>query len=348
MNAGRAVRRRGLVGIALLAAVPLPAAAQRLFRKTDPVPVTFTTDLRSLVRNRDSTKFVPFGSVMAYVDDEGKAATMPVTLRARGHFRRQSANCDFPPLLLEFKKQDAEGTLFQGNTKLKITTTCRPRTAEYEQYILAEYALYRVYQVVSPAHFRTRLARVTYKDSLARMADVTTWAFFIEDDKEVAKEYDQALEKRQGARFDDLEPQQLAITALFQYMIGNTDWSVGGLHNVALLRDSTITISTVAYDFDWSGAVNARYAFPDKSLPIKRVVDRLYRGPCLSAAEWQPIFARFTAARPAIDSIYASIPDLDPKRKATTLAYFEQFWKTIANPREAKRELIDPCLSRGN
>ncbi len=341
--------RAALAGLAAaLGLVAGPAEAQRLFRSTDPVPVTFTTDLRALLRERDSTKVVPHAASMQYLDADGRTRTMPVTLRARGHFRRQARNCDFPPLRVSFRKKDAEGTLFQGNTQLKLTTSCRPRRPEYEQYVLAEYVLYRVYQAVSPLHFRTRLARATYRDSAGRAPDVTSWAFFIEDDEEVAKEHDVAVEKRTGANFGDLEPEQLAVTALFQYMIGNTDWSVGGLHNVALLRDATVTIRPVAFDFDWSGAVNPTYAFPDSRLPIRKVTERLYRGPCLTAVEWQPVVARFQAARPVVDSIVRSVPALDPKRRDEMLAYFEPFWRTLGDARLIKRELIDPCRPRGN
>lgn len=335
-----------VAGLLLAAAAPLPA--QRLFRATDPVPVTFTTDLRALLRERDSTRVVPHPAVMTYRDVDGRTRSMPVTLRARGHFRRQARNCDFPPLRVEFRKRDAEGTLFQGNTQLKLTTACRPRSAEYQQYVLAEYALYRAYALVSPVHFRTRLVQATYRDSAGRADSVTSWAFFLEDDREVAKEHDVAVEGRTGARFDDLDPDQLAITALFEYLIGNTDWSIGGLHNIALLRDSAVTIRPVAYDFDWSGAVNPRYAFPDAKLPIRKVTERLYRGPCLTEAAWQPYVARFQKARPAIDSLYGTIPGLDADRVASTRRYFDDFWRTLETPRLFRREIIATCLPQGN
>ena len=326
----------------------IPLHAQRLFRSTTPVEITFTTNLRVLLKDRDSTKFKPHGATLSYKEDDGKIATVPVTLKTRGHFRRQAGNCDFPPLLVEFKKKAVNNTLLQGNTRLKLTTNCKPKHSDYEQYILQEYAVYRLYQRISPLHFRTRLAHVTYVDSTPGTPSITSWAFLIEDDKEVAKETSLSNEKAKGALFDNLEPTQLAITALFEYMIGNTDWSISGLHNIALLRDSAASTSAVAYDFDWSGVVNPRYAFPDVRLGIKQVTERLYRGPCLTPAQWQPIFARYNAARPAIDSIYQSITSLDAKLAKSSLEYYNEFYKIINEPRAAKRAVVDVCRPEGN
>jgi len=327
-----------------------PANAQRLFRSTDPLEVTFTTDLRSLVKDRDSTKFKPHGAVFAYKEPaSGKLVSVPVTLQTRGHFRRQARNCQFPPMSLAFRNKDANNTLLQGNTKLKVAVNCKPGNNMYEQYVLQEYAVYRLYQRFSPYYFRTRLAKVVFKDSLAKADDVTTWAFFIEDEKEVAKEFKTMLEKTKGALFDQLDQSQLAITMLFEYMVGNTDYSISQQHNMSLLRDSTSTvIRTVAYDFDWSGVVNPRYATPDARLGIKFVTERIYRGPCLTPTQWRETLDTFTNGRPAIDSIYKSIPSLDPRIVRESLEYYNEFFKATADAKSIKRSLIDPCQRDGN
>jgi hypothetical protein len=339
---------RRVIGVVIALLCGGAVQAQGLFRDTTVLDVRIVTDLRAVVRDRDSSKFQPHGATLSYRDASGAAKVFPVTLRARGHFRRQSRNCAFPPLKLEFERKDARETLFQGNSDLKITTTCRPGNAEYEQYVLAEYALYRAYQAVSPKYFRTRLARITYHDSTSSTADVVSWAFFIEDDKEVAKKFALNVDETKGALFRDLEPMQLATTALFEFMAANTDWSISGLHNIALMRDTIGTFFTVAYDFDWSGAVNPRYAFPDARLGIRTVTDRLYRGPCKSAAEWQPIVERFVAARPKIEAVYESLTALEPRRKRAALDYLAEFYRTIGDPKTLRIALTENCLPQGN
>jgi hypothetical protein len=324
------------------------AAAQGLFRDVTPLEVTIVTELKALVRERDSTRVTPRPGTLTY-SSGGTSKSFPVTLRARGHFRRQARNCAFPPIKLEFERKDARGTLFQGNDDLKITTNCRPGNAEFEQYVLSEYALYRAYQLVSPHFYRTRLARITYRDVANATPEVQSWAFFVEDDKEVAKRMGARVADDKGALFRDLDVPQLAITSLFEYMAGNTDWSIAGLHNVSIMRDTTRgDMQLVAYDFDWSGGVNARYAFPDARLKLRVVTDRLYRGPCLTPEQWQPVFARFSAAQAPITQMYEGIPSLDPGRRQTALSYLGDFWRKLANPRDARRMVTESCLPDGN
>ncbi len=336
------------VTVAAMFACSSLTSAQGLFRDTAALEITIVTDLRALIRDRDSTKFQSHPATLTYRVANGASKALPVTLRARGHFRRQARNCAFPPLKFEVKRADARETLFQGNSDLKITTNCRPGNDEYEQYILSEYALYRAYQAVSPKFFRTRLARITYRDSTRASGDVQSWAFFIEDDKEVAKKYGAEIVPTRGALFADLDATQVATTSLFQYMVANTDWSISGLHNIALMRDTVGSIHAVAYDFDWSGAVNPRYAFPDARLGIRVVTDRLYRGPCLTPAEWQPIFARFVAARPRIEATYQSLTALEPGRRRTALEYLAGFYRVIGDPKSVKSALQDRCQAQGN
>lgn len=339
-------RLTGLFGLAVTCVQS--AAAQRLFRSTEPVEVTFTTSLKKLVNERDSTKLHPFAALMTYKDSGGKEVSLPVVLRARGHFRRQARNCFFPPIRWDARKGAVQGTLFQGLTRMKITTTCRPGNSDYEQYIVAEYAAYRAYQAISPLHFRTRLAHITYRDSAKATGDVTSWAFFIEDDAEMARQNKMKVVGQKGAIFSDLDQTQLMITTLFEYMVGNTDVSISGLHNIVLVRDSLgFGIHPVAYDFDFSGLVNTRYATPDPRMGIRRVTDRVNRGPCKTLDEWRPIFALFQAKRAAVDSIYGAIPQMSPSRAKDAKEFLQGFWQTLADDGRAKVELTERCQKLG-
>ena len=83
------------------------------------------------------------------------------------------------------------------------------------------------------------------------------------------------------------EPEALALLDVFQYLIGNTDWSAFAgprgedcCHNVVPYVRADGTFVPVAYDFDASGIVNPPHAAPDQRLPIRNVRQRLYRGRC--------------------------------------------------------------------
>ena len=119
------------------------------------------------------------------------------------------------------------------------------------------------------------------------------------------------------------------------------------LHNVELVGVDTAVVP-IAYDFDYAGAVNARYATTDPRLRIKLVRQRLFRGYCLPVNVYPAVFELFRARK---DSIYALYRDdvgklLKPDLVKETLAYFDEFYETINDPKQAKRELMDSCLGR--
>ena len=329
--------------------VASPAAAQRLFRSDSALALTVTTNLKAFITDRDSLTRARHAGVLSYVDSSGMLKSIPVTLRARGHFRRQARNCGFPPVLLDFKSSNVKGSLLKGLRRLKITTNCKPGNTEYEQYILEEYAVYRVYAALTDMSLSTRLARITYRDTLGKVAPITTWAFFTENIDDFGERTNQKVLKATGALFADLDMESLALLSTFEYFAGNTDWSVSGQHNIALLQDSTgLKITPLAFDFDWTGAVDPRYAFPDARLPIRHVTDRLYRGVCLTPPQFASTLERFTAKRQVIDGIPASIPSLTPERVKRMRGFFDEFWKRTTDPRALQKEFANDCQKRGN
>lgn len=340
--------RRRLAAIALAAGVALPLGAQGLFRRDTPLEMRVAVDLQALVQERDSLRLARWPAIATIVEPGRDAQAIPVTLRARGHFRRQARNCDFPPIRLDAAKDAARGTILQGNTRLKVVTTCRPASPEYEQYILAEYAVYRAWALVDSLHFRTRLARVTWTDTLGTARPITTWAFVVEEDEEVAQRHGYGVEESSGALFADLDPQSIMRTALFQWLVGNVDWSVSAQHNIALFRDSTLTIRAAPYDFDFSGAVGTRYAVPDPRLRIKVVTDRLHRGPCRPVADWTPVVRHFLAKRAEIEGVYAALPALEPRYRERIAAFWAQGWKVLEDPRAFRSAIVGECEAQGN
>lgn len=327
--------------------IPSPGLAQGLFKRNDPLDITITTALGKLIRDRDSTDRVLHAGELSYKDSSGAEVKVAIALRTRGHFRRQARNCDFPPLKVEITKPAAKNTIFEGNRTLKLTTNCRPSSRDYEQYILQEFAIYRMYQALTPWSYRTRLARVTYQDSTGKAKPVQSWAFFVEDDGDLAQRRDAKKFDTKGAAFEDLEPEKSGLMQLFEYMVGGTDWSVSGLHNVSLLRDSVGVVHAVPFDFDWTGAVDARYAFPDKSLPISDVRTRLWRGECRTVEAWAPTFQRFQSRRATMDSAYTTLsPMMTPAVMEKMRKYFADFWPLLDNPKRLVAEFKRVCRER--
>lgn len=320
-----------------------PHEAAKLFRDEAPLTLRITANLGRL--DHDRSQKAPWRAArISYVDDSGKTVDVPVRLRTRGIWRLKE--CAFPPLRMNFTKDSVKHTIFSKLDKPKLVTHCR-NNREGDQLLLAELQLYRIYNLLTPYSHRVRLATIAYADSGSGKIETTRYAFLEEDPEAMASRVGGLLAKQQGATPNDLVPSAAAVFTVFQYMIGNTDWSIAALHNVELITQDTLHVP-VPYDFDFSGAVNARYATADPRLPIRTVRQRLYRGYCESSDVFPPVFELFRAKR---DSIYALYHDsigrlLDADRAKETLSYFDDFYNTINDPREAKRELLDRCLGR--
>ncbi len=334
-------------GVAILSTTG-PQASPRdtvpLFASDAPLELTLEADFRQLRRDRrGETPERP--ARVRVVGSDGDTVTLPARLRTRGNFRRDPANCSFPPLRLNLEKGATEGTPFAGQDKLKVVGVCRPNRRSYEQLVLLEYLTYRAYALLTEASFRTRLARVTYVDTSGEDEPFTRYAFFIEDDD--------ALASRMGATAFELEegknlppqyfdPVSSARMAIFQYMIGNTDWSDVAGHNIQILDMGGVAVP-VPYDFDFSGLVDAPYAVPDPDLGIRSVRERLYRGWCWPGLDVGPILEEYRTARSGILGLFQTVPDLDDGERGRAVRYLEAFFEEIETDARAQRTFLRDC-----
>jgi hypothetical protein len=353
MDLGRtavAVTRRliGPAAIAALLACAAPAAAQGkvtpLFAADAPIDVTIDGPIRAITRQKErSTDPHP-----ATLSANGE--TLAIELSARGHSRRQGGYCDFPPLRVEFTAKPGDGSLFDGQKKLKLVAHCKDG-AGYEQMLLREYAVYRLYNLLTPESFKVRLAKVHYLDGGKRVAE--TWGFFVEDTSDMAK--------RVGLR--EIEVTELPETAVetnataryvvFQYMIGNHDWDMTHgpagsdcCHNSKLIGptgEARTELTPVPYDFDYSGLVDTPYAVPPEQLRIKTVRTRYYRGRCRYNDQALAAAAAFLAARGSLEAELGRIPDMSAKTRESMTKYLDDFFEEVATPDVARRKMLDTC-----
>jgi AAA family ATP:ADP antiporter len=326
-------------------AVQRPAAAQpgALFAEHEPIALELVMEDKALCRGqRARCEDAP--ATLVYRATDGAEQSIAVSVRARGKWRNTAGNCTIPPLFVTMTGATA-GTLFDGQTMLPVTTHCRVSPASYEQLVLKEYLAYRIYNLLSDDSLRVRLARITYRDP-TRERTVERYAFFTE--------HFDSLAARRGAtvldtaEFDaaNADPRSLATYALFQYLIGNTDWSIVAGHNALQLRTADASQLVVPFDFDFSGLVNAPYAGPPPDLPINSVTDRLFRGFCSTNVDWPALFAHFQERRAAIAELIATEAGLDEKHRATAAAFIDEFYEVIDSPARRQAEILDECRQR--
>ena len=318
------------------------ADARRLFRDAEPLAFTLTADFKAINkdRNPESTKRYP--GVISAAAGDGASGELPVQLGTRGHFRLMSRNCDFVPLRVEFPRDRTAGTAFDGQTNLKLGTHCRGDRA-YDNYTLREYLTYRLFNMVTPLSFRARLGRATYVDATSKKPIGTRYSIFIEHENEVARRFGGRIVELPRIVFNDLDGPTLTRMMLFEYMIGNTDFSIWALHNVRLVQDRARRLYPVPYDFDLSGFVHAPYASPDPRIGIRSVLDRLYRGPCRTVDEFEEAANSLRAKRADMLALIDSMADLDRDARVEAKEFLDSFFRSIEKPGAVKKQFVDGC-----
>lgn len=322
-----------------------------LFSSHDPLEMTLEADFQTLRkedRSRDSETERP--ATLRWTGADGSTRSLDIQVRTRGNFRLSRRNCEFPPLRLNVKKKSTEGTVFDGQDKLKLVVTCKLGQDYWEQYVLMEYMAYRMLDILTPIGFQARLARVTYVDTSGDDDPFTRYAFLIENDSLMAlRNNARTIEWGTGQLDPTLLDSRAAILVdFFQYMIGNTDWSGVEMHNMELIRSYDGPAYTVPYDFDFSGLVNARYATPDPSLKIRRVRQRLFRGFCPDQvnrpqADYDAVVALFQEKKDQIYQAWKDLDGLEPDRLEENLEYLDEFYETISDPDLIQQRMMRDC-----
>ena len=321
-----------------------------LFTSQDVLSITIEGPLHRVVRERNEEEKESFAAVLR-LHALGIDEAFDIELRTRGHYRLRPTTCDFPPLRVNFKRSEVQGTLFAGQNKIKLVTHCQDDRDEYEQYVLQEYLIYRMFNLFSEQGFRVRLARITYVDTDGRRDTLTKYAFFIEDDDAMAARNGWDVLEVPNVLPSQIQQDPLVLVEVFQFMIGNTDWDAfygerGDVccHNGLLIGSvREFVVIPVPYDFDFAGLIWTRYATPNPRLRIRNVRQRLFRGICRPREELEAIFPLFHERREAIYDLYRSQPDLDPKRLEDSIEYLDEFYEIIGDPRKVEREMLNRC-----
>ncbi|MCH7856640.1 MAG: hypothetical protein IIB37_07800 [Gemmatimonadetes bacterium] len=318
-----------------------------LFQTDDVLELTLYADFNT-IRRRDRERDAEERQASILVDAEGSEVTLDLKIRTRGNWRLNPRNCEFPPLWLDFDKDDEAlaGTVFEGQNRLKLYVTCRPGNDRYEEYIYTEYVIYPAYNVLTDLSFRARPVRVTYVDTSGEDDTFTSNAFLLEHKSQMAARNEAVPIELTQLHPANAHQENSALLELFNYAVGMTDYTCAGppLHNCEPIRRMTDgALIPVSYDFDWSGTVDTRYATPDPSLPIRNVRQRIFQGFCRDI-DYGSIFQRFTDKREEMLSVARNFEGLDEDRRDDIIEYWEDFFEMAADEGRHDRILRD-CQS---
>jgi hypothetical protein len=255
-----------------------------------------------------------------------------VLLEIRGNFRRD--NCYMPPLKLNFK-YDSSAVLYSLKS-VKLVSECRVNP-DNEQLLLKEYLIYRIYNLLTEKSFKARLLKLNFKNAKTEGKEIAEYAFILEDVKDLAKRNHCVEWKKPRLRQESTDREQMTMLAIFEYMIGNTDWSVTGGHNtfqIGLKEDTLALPFAVPYDFDFSGLVSAPYAIPAEELNIRNVQQRIYRGFPRTIEEINKVLDVFKQQKENIYSLINKFDLLNKTSKKEMIFYLDEFYATINRPGE--------------
>lgn len=329
------------IGAQIVDSIKHKENSSTLFSDQKPLAIQLKFSLKDLKKNTNDSTYME--SMLYYKNESINWDSLKVKLRARGNFRRN--NCYYVPLTLRLKKSATKNTCFDGYKKLKVVLPCLIESNN-DDFVLKEYMAYKIYELVSPVHFKTRLLDLEYIEEKGnRLKSNMLKAIFIEDIDDVAERLNGNELKR---RIHPLEQDDLVSirNAFFQYLIGNTDFSTRYLHNGKLLVIGQ-KIIPVPYDFDMSGLVNASYAvvsnIQNLTLNISHVTERVYKGYKRDQALFDQVRQEFIDNKSktfkVIDELEAYFKDRNQWVRAKR--YVSEFFEIIEDDKSFKKRILD-------
>lgn len=322
-------------------------ASEHLFENDAPLAVTLFAPFREIARD-DAEVQEERDGVLEFADRAG-SHEIPIRVRARGKSRREPGHCSFPPLRLNLPKKEVEGTLFGGQNKLKLVTHCRDG-ASFQQYVLREFLVYRVYNLLTDASFRVRLLNLSYVDTGRRDKRIDRVGFVIEHKRELAKRLAMELVEVDELDSARLAPAETGLLELFQFFVSNVDFSLVAApegsaccHNTVLLRRDDGLVVPVPYDFDATGFVSPPYAQPLQMLDQRSVRDRRYRGFCRPGQYLDDAVAAVRRARAAIDAEIDGLEPLNDRHRGQVHRLVDDFYTILDDPEAFAEQVVDAC-----
>ncbi len=279
--------------------------------------------------------------VLTYQTPDGQTVKLRVKVTTRGNFRLDPSNCSFPPLLLDFKKEEVENTLFTSQDKLKLVTPCQT-----EVNIFNEYLIYKMYNQVTDLSMKVRLVNILYFDSGQNKKVFERHSFFIEDKERTAERNDLIAKDRFATPFD-IDQDNFKKLSVFQYLIGNKDWFISSRKNIILMQSAdSSSLFAVPYDFDMAGFVDADYSKP-AGVPENMLSDkRVYKGVCYSYDELKGVFEFYRELKPQFEYVINGQELVSKTGKKQILQYLNDSYKVLESNELVANKFLNTCETR--
>jgi len=314
-----------------------------LFTKDDILNLSLRFDMTQYTRKKPKDEYMD--AILTYHINETDSINKEIRLKSRGEMR--NGYCSLPPIRLNFKKTEFPNAKdLDKIEKLKMVTHCKYGN---EDYLLKEFLIYKLFNVLTDTSFRVRLVKMEYINTHKKSKTVNTYAFFIEPVEMLAERVNATVVNSVNLTQKNIVPQMMDRMAIFNYMIGNTDWSVPNLHNCKVLSTLNFNSSglgmVVPYDFDYSGLVDADYAIPYEPLGLSSVRERRYVGICRTEDVFLNAIKEFAGKKEAFYKVLNDFQMLDEKEKAKMISYLDSFYDEFDKRNSIVNSILKGCTN---
>jgi hypothetical protein len=267
--------------------------------------------------------------------------SIPAKVRTRGNMRLEI--CSLPPLKVKFEKSDLAQHQLSPLNELDLVQPCH-EDQQYYQYILKEYLAYKLWELVSPYYFRTQLVEIHYTNPDGSDAHDPSYGYFVENTEELVERLAGRRNKTPVISSNAVDKAPMLTVALFEFMIGNTDWFIQNRHNLEfVVIPGHSLLVPIPYDFDYSGLVDATYAAHHESLGLTSITSRYYQGWCFPDEEVEKALSVFHAQKDNILAMPYRIQGLSQKSADQARAYLAIFFDIIENPKKLNNQVLQHC-----
>jgi hypothetical protein len=252
-----------------------PQSKIPLFQSREIAEMEIDADFRKIMKAQKKSDPTP--GTIHYRLKNGKQVSLPVQINIRGN-SKQTICKTFKPLMLHFKKEDTNGTVFEHiGDHVKLATHCSGMGSHdvndpNNQLVIRESATYQILEDNGLVGFKTRLAKMTYKDPTGKtVAD--GMSFFLEPEGKMAERWGYKKVKT-PKDFLSVPSQGHQDFLLGKQLVGGNDhYEKMAGHNVIALSKFEKPSKLAFYDLDMSLMANPNYGWMRMMDPISPRTD---------------------------------------------------------------------------
>jgi len=303
-----------------------------LFEEEDLLEVSLHFDVAKFLKKAERDQSID--GIMTMHFSQTDSLESKVTLKYRGQSRFE--RCRYPPTRITFKKPLYEASDSGRIKNMKLVNQCQQGSV-HGDYVIREYLVYKLYNVLTDTSFRARLISLNFIDSENKRKTITQYGILLEPERLLEKRLNLLEVKTKTQSQRHMYPSMIDRLAIFQYMVSNWDWSVPGQHNTSVFTSEKPELTglgiPVPFDFDLTGVVNADYAIPPPDLGIETNRDRMFLGICRTREVYHGELMAFLEKKEELYSVITDFPYLTRAEKRDITMFLDQFFDRLEKPR---------------